>query len=94
MAPLKRKLTNKTAVEKYKALKDLEKEISLDGQLQSYSDILLIVHGMSLVMWKYSWKYSISVDLKIIWYLFLDTRFFISNTSFNPAVVLLNFFIN
>ena len=34
MAPLKRKLTNKTAVEKYKALKDLENEISLDGQLQ------------------------------------------------------------
>ena len=34
MAPLKRKLTNKTTVEKYKALKDVEKEISLDGQLQ------------------------------------------------------------
>ena len=34
MAPLKRKLTNKTAVEKCKALKDLEKGISLDGRLQ------------------------------------------------------------
>ena len=34
MAPLKRKLTNKTAVEKCKVLKDLEKEISLGRQLQ------------------------------------------------------------
>ena len=50
MAPLKRKLTNKTAVEKYKALKDLERKYRWTGSCKSYSDILLIVHGMSLVM--------------------------------------------
>ena len=30
---------------------------------------LFIVHGIWLVMWKYSWRYSISGDLKLTWYL-------------------------
>ena len=34
MAPLKRKLTKKTVVEKCKALKNLEKEMSFDGLRQ------------------------------------------------------------